>query len=192
MPQREILLRRDIDASRKVVWAELTDLSGLGWRPGRVVERPGDGGYAVGTRWTERGWLAPDAREICVIEVQEPLRTVQVTELGDVAYRLTFELTKLTGKKGRPRTRVALQLRPYLDLSTVRSLEQGGTGETATASGSGAPAAPVGKGDGAKSLSKSQIRRWTLLRGSSVDRTEHQLRKALDNLAQAAASAAKK
>ncbi len=188
MPQREILLRRDIDAPRKVVWAELTDLSGLGWRPGRVVERPGDGGYAVGTRWTERGWLAPDAREICVIEVQEPMRTVQVTELGDVAYRLTFELTKLTSKKGRPRTRVALQLRPYLDLSTVHSLNR----HPAPDSGSGASGNGAKGDDGAKTISKSQIRRWTLLRGSSVDRTEHQLRKALDNLAAAAVSAAKK
>lgn len=190
MTQREILLRRDVNAPRKVVWAMLTDVCGLGWRPGRVVERPRDGGYAVGTRWVERGWLAPDAREICVIEVQEPMRTVQVTELGDVAYRLTFELTKLTSKKGHPRTRVALQLRPYLDLSTVRSLEQHATGDQAAKPGSGGRA---GKGgDGYSNLSKSQIRRWTLLRGSSVDRTEQQLRKALDNLAHAAASAAKK
>jgi len=136
----EIRLCRDVDAPRRVVWATLTDVQrSANWRRGVRVTPPGDTGcggaptgsspgkngvasgragtsasageYAVGTRWQERPRGGGRPRDVWVIEVQPPLRTVVVTETGGMAYRLTVELAKATTKKGKPRTRVTAHLR---------------------------------------------------------------------------------
>lgn len=115
MPRVELTVHRDVAAPRRVVWSVLTDIERWPrWISQiRKIEPRTTGPYAVGTRWQETRVVRGEkvVQELCVIEAQEPQRTVIVSALDGLDYRLTYELRKLPSG----RTRATVRLRAKTD-----------------------------------------------------------------------------
>lgn len=111
MTAHVIVLERTIDATMSEVWDAITDLAHLEeTRDGvsHVHRLDDEGGYAVGTRWTEsRSLLGHHGTETCeVIEASPPHHTVIGSRAGRDRVTTSFALSDLTGK-----TRVAMTVR---------------------------------------------------------------------------------